>query len=116
MHQIFDPAGRDRVERRARFVHQQHVRVGRQRAGDAEPLLLAAGHPESVVLEAVLDVVPKRSAAQRLLNNLIHRTLHPEDLRAEGDVVVDRLGEWVRLLKDHPNPLANLNRIDLVAV
>ncbi len=33
----------DRVERAERLVHQQHLRLGRERAGDADALLLAAG-------------------------------------------------------------------------
>ena len=33
----------DRVERAARLVHEQHFRGGGDRAGNAEPLLLAAG-------------------------------------------------------------------------
>ena len=33
----------DRVDGAERLVHQQHRRVGGQRAGDADPLLLAAG-------------------------------------------------------------------------
>ncbi len=41
-HQIFLGLGPDdRVERAERLVHQQHARLGRQRAGDADALLLA---------------------------------------------------------------------------
>ena len=40
----------------------------------------------------------------------------PEDARAEGDVVVDRLRERVRLLEDHADELADLDRVDLRAV
>src|SRR3712207_7736710 len=36
--------------------------------------------------------------------------------RTEGDVVVDRLGERVGLLEDHPDPLAHLDRIHVRAV
>ena len=61
-HQVLDPAGGDRVERRARLVHQDHVGLDGERAGDAEALLLAAGHAEGVRLEAVLDLVPQRRA------------------------------------------------------
>ena len=43
--QLLDPGGGDRVERRARLVHQDDFRVDRDRAGDAQPLLLAAGEP-----------------------------------------------------------------------
>ena len=81
-------------------------------AGDAEALLLAAGHAEGVVLEAVLDLVPERAAPQRALDDLVHVALHAEHPRAEGDVVVDGLRERVGLLEDHPDPLAHLDRVD----
>jgi len=35
---------------------------------------------------------------------------------SEGDVVVDRLRERVRLLEDHPDQLSDLHRIDLRSV
>ena len=41
--QLLDAAGGDRVQRRGRFVQQQHFRLQRHRAGDAQALLLAAG-------------------------------------------------------------------------
>ena len=37
----------------------------------------------------------------------------PEHARAEGDVVVDRLRERVRLLEDHADPAAHLDRVDV---
>ena len=42
-HQLFDSSGGNRIERRAGLIHQQHVRLGRNRAGDAQTLLLSAG-------------------------------------------------------------------------
>ena len=41
--QLEDRAGGLRVERRGRLVGEQHLRLGGQRAGDADALLLAAG-------------------------------------------------------------------------
>ena len=41
VHQILDRGCRDRVERRRRLVEQQHLGLDRDRAGDAEALLLA---------------------------------------------------------------------------
>ena len=46
LHQILDASGGDRVERRARLVHQDHVGLDGDGPGDAEPLLLAAGQAE----------------------------------------------------------------------
>src|SRR5579864_2647100 len=40
--QFFDTAGRDGIERRARFIEEQHFRADRDPAGDAQTLLLAA--------------------------------------------------------------------------
>ncbi len=45
-HEVFDARRRDRVERRARLVHQDHVGLDREAARDAQPLLLAAGERE----------------------------------------------------------------------
>jgi hypothetical protein len=115
-HQLLDPARGDRVERRAGLVHEDHVGLDRERPRDAEALLLAARHAEGVLLEAVLHLVPQRAAAQRALDDLVHRALHAEHAGPEGDVVVDRLGEGVRLLEDHPDPLAHLHRVDPRAV
>ena len=40
--QLFDFAGRDRIERGAGLVHQQHFGLDRERARNAQPLLLTA--------------------------------------------------------------------------
>src|ERR687896_2095364 len=115
-HEVLDLPGGDRVERRAGLVHQDHVGLDREATRDAEALLLAARHAEGVGLESVLDLVPERGVAERALDDLVHAALHPEHARAEGDVVVDRLGERVRLLEDHADPLAHLDRVDLLRV
>ena len=39
--QVLYLEGRDRVEGRRRFIHEQHFGLNSQGAGDAEPLLLA---------------------------------------------------------------------------
>ena len=46
----------------------------------------------------------------------VHVALHPDHARPEGDVVVDRLRERVRLLEHHPDQLADLDRVDAGAV
>src|SRR5204862_513242 len=40
---ILQPGPHDRVDRRERFVHQQHDGVGRERPGHPDPLALPAG-------------------------------------------------------------------------
>ena len=109
--------GGDRVERRARLVHQDDVGLGGDGAGDAEPLLLTAGEAVRRLLELVLDLVPQRGAAQRLLDQVVHVVdLHAGDPRAVGDVVVDRLRERVRLLEDHADVGAHRDRVDALRV
>src|ERR1700749_2247122 len=49
--QILDRQRRHRVEGRAGLVHQQHLRLDRDRAGDAEPLLLTAGEATAGLFE-----------------------------------------------------------------
>src|SRR2546421_729210 len=86
VHQLLDRRGRDRVERGGRLVEQQHLGLDRDRARDAEPLLLAAGERERAFLQPVLDLVPERGAFERLLDALVRVLLQPEDPRRPGDV------------------------------
>ena len=83
------------------------------RARDAEALLLPAREAERVVLEPVLHLVPERGLANRALDALVEvRSFMPSTRGTEGDVVVDRLRERVRLLEDHADPPSHLDRID----
>ena len=82
------------------------------RPGDAQALLLAARQRHARLLELVLDVVPERGAAEAALDELVHVALVAVDPRPEGDVLVDRLRERVRLLEDHPDAAADGDRID----
>src|SRR5213078_4242522 len=50
------------------LVDQNHLGLDRNSAGDAEPLLLAAGEAQSIGPELVLDLVPERSTPQRGLD------------------------------------------------
>ena len=115
VHQVFDPGGRDRVERRAGLVHQDDLGLDGQGPGDAEPLLLAAGELESRAVELVLDLVPEGRPAERALDQFVHVAAVAVDPCAPGDVVVDALGKWVRLLKDHADPAAQDDGVDVGA-
>src|ERR1700730_15985749 len=101
--QFLDLGGRNRVQRRARFVEQDHLGPHRNGAGDAEPLLLAAGQAQARSVELVLDLVPQRTATQRLFDAAVH--LGFGDLLieadAEGDVFIDRHRKRRRLLEHH---------------
>src|SRR5581483_6348720 len=116
LHQVLDPGGGDRVEGRARLVHQDHVGLDGDGPGDAEPLLLAAGEVEAAVVELVLHLVPQGGAGQRPLDDLVEALLLAVQPGAEGDVVVDRLREGVGLLEHHADPAADLGGVDPVAV
>ena len=101
--QLLDLGGRDRIERRARLVEQDHLRLHRDGARDAQPLLLAAGQAQAVGAELVLDLVPQRGAAQRRLDAAVELGLRQPLVEpdAEGDVLVDRHRKRRRLLEHH---------------
>ncbi|CEE65186.1 hypothetical protein XAC2852_300002 [Xanthomonas citri pv. citri] len=71
-HQLFDPAGGNRVQRGRRFVQQQHIRAQRYRTCDAQALLLATGKTQRALPQLVLDLVPQRALAQGLLDAVLH--------------------------------------------
>src|SRR5216684_2348175 len=104
--QFFDLGGRNRIERRARLVEQDHFRPHGDGAGDAEPLLLAARQAQARGVELVLDLVPQRAAAQRLFDAAVHLGLGNllVEADAEGDVLVDRHRKRRRLLEHHADP------------
>src|SRR5262245_26753049 len=54
-HELLDLARRDRIERRAGFVHQEHFGFGRNRPRDAQPLLLAARQRQAALLDLSCD-------------------------------------------------------------
>jgi CBS domain-containing protein len=79
------------------------------------------GHFEGIitsgdVLEAILHILPERGLLEGALNYLVHVALHPKGLRAKSDVVIDGLGEGVWLLEHHADYLANLYRVDILAI
>src|SRR5205807_3252692 len=71
LNQFFDPCRRDRIERRARFVHEDHVGLNRERAGDAKPLLLTAGQSKCIRLQSLFHFIPERGRAQTFLDRFI---------------------------------------------
>src|SRR5258705_6252590 len=68
--ELLDLQRRDRVHGAARLVHQDHLRLDRDRARDAQPLLLAAGESDPCLAEAVLDLLPEAGAAKPALDAL----------------------------------------------
>ena len=65
------PLARQRVDRAERLVHQQHRRVGRQRAGHADALRLAAGQLVGVGAAVALGIEPDE------LEQLAHAGVDP---------------------------------------
>src|SRR4051794_33320767 len=121
--ELLDLQRGDRVQRRAGLVHQDHLGLDRDRARDAQALLLATREAHARRAQAVLDLFPQAGAAQRALDPLVEPvaadTGQPQP---GGDVVVDRhRGERVWLLEDHADQAAHrhdvdVGRVDVVAV
>ena len=116
LHQLLDPMGRDRIERRARLVHQQHRRFGGDRARDTEALLLAAGQGEAAGMQLVSHLVPQRGVTEGFLNPLVVITAKAIEPQTESDVAKNRHGERIRLLEDHADVPTHRHRIDIVRV
>src|SRR3984893_12499682 len=112
--QFLDLGGRTRIERRAWLIEQNNLGPNGDGAGDAKPLLLAAGQAESAGVELVLDLVPQRAAAQRLFDTAVHLgsgNLFVEP-PPERDVLVDRHRKRRRFLKHHADPGAQQIEIE----
>src|SRR2546425_2161463 len=57
--EVLDLRGCDRVEGGARLVHEDDVRLDRERAREAEALLLATRETRAALVERVLDLIPE---------------------------------------------------------
>ena len=67
----------------------------------------AAARPRGRARSSLSRLLTSSQSAARwsaALDAAVEVVLHPEDPEAEGDVVVDRLRERVRLLEDHADP------------
>ena len=98
------------VQRGGRLVGDEEVRLGRQRHRDHDPLLLAAGQPERVLVDAAFGFGDAHAAQP------VHRLL-ARGRAAQRRVGLDRLDDLVadlhhriqagpRLLEDHPDASA----------
>src|SRR3954453_13368260 len=70
-HELLDLQRGDRIQGRGGLVHDDHLGFDRDRAGDAQALLLTSGEPDAGPAEPVLDLVPEPGAAQGLLDPLL---------------------------------------------
>src|ERR1043166_1453533 len=67
---------------------------------------------ERAPLQPAFHLVPERGLRERPLDAVVEVLPHAQDARPPRDVVVDRLGERVRLLEDHSDPAPNRHRVD----
>ena len=111
------------IQRGAGLVHQQDLGPRRDRARDAQALLLAAGEAQRGAVQVVLDLLVEPGAPQ----GIDYQRLELGPARAaagllaqrEGDVVEDRHREGVGLLEDHRHARAQrrvFEVVDVVAV
>ena len=71
--------------------------------------------PSAFFFSRSLTSSQSAACAQRLLDAIVEAFLPPEHAGPEGDVVVDRLRERVRLLEDHPDLLPHLDGVDVLS-
>src|SRR5215472_7316611 len=69
--QVLDARGGDRIERRARLVHEYHLRLHGDGARNAEALLLAPRESGAGAAEAILDLFPQPGAREARADDLI---------------------------------------------
>ena len=101
-HRVLQVRAGQRVERAERLVEQQHLRLHRQRAGDADALLHAAGDLRRPLVLGVrhvhqLEVVHAPSRGARRATSLPRNTLST----ASCDVVVDGQPRQQRVVLEH---------------
>ena len=73
---FLDRGGGKRIEARGGVVEQDHIRFQGQAAGQAQPLLLAAGQGEGRTVQPIFDLIPQRRLLQRLLDPLLQHRPH----------------------------------------
>src|SRR5690606_10107211 len=113
--QFLDPCRGDRIERRARLIHQDGLGGNRDGTGDAEPLLLATGKTGGWLVPTILHFREQASLLPAAFNDLVNvsrRAREPVDTRTIGDVLVDRLRERVGLLEDHAYASAQCHHVE----
>ncbi len=111
--------GRDRVERRTRLVHQDHLGADRDRTRNAKTLLLAAGKSGARIGQAVLHFLIQAGALQTRFHDGIEFGLVARkavDARPIGDILVDRFRERIGLLEHHAHARAQLHDIQRLVV
>src|SRR5713226_1403323 len=103
MDQFFDFGRGDGIQSRAGLVHQHHLRLDRNGAGNAQALMLAPGQPKRIIVQAIFGLVPQRRTLEAALDDLIKPRLglDSQDPWPVGDILIDGFGKRVGFLKDH---------------
>src|SRR6185503_10084188 len=106
--ELFDFLRRAWVECAGRLIEEQDFRLVRERAGNANPLLLAARQPERARTQSVLHLFPQRGSTKGSLDDVIERSIAGDavDPWTVGDVLIDRLRKRIPALEDHTDALA----------
>ena len=100
------------IQRRRSFVRQQHFRIGSQRPGYTNALLLPAGKLAGVIIRPVCQLHQIQQLAYPL-RNLILR--HPLYLQRKRDIIKNGTGsQQVKMLKDHADILAGFPQLGFV--
>src|SRR6185295_5321857 len=105
--QLFNLLSRDRIKRRRGLVHQHDLGFNRQRARDANSLLLTARQPQGGIFQSVLYFIPYRRGAKARFDSirkLAFRMRQRIYSKAISDVIKDRPRKGIRLLKHHADP------------
>ena len=88
--QFLDLQRCNRIERRRGLIHQQHIWLNGQGARDTQSLLLTTREAQGRSVQAVLDLIPKRSIDQALLDYFMELLAGCMlDAQAIGNVVED---------------------------
>ena len=94
--ELLDGEGGDGVQRRGRFIEQQHFRLDGDGTGNHQTLLLTAGETKGVVMQTILHLSHRAAPRRGTLGGLV-RAAVVDALQAQAvdHVLVDGLGEGV---------------------
>src|SRR5690606_9215124 len=111
--QVEDLAGGLRVESTGRLVAEQDLRLGGQRPGDADALLLAAGQLRRVALRLIAEADPVEQFGDPCLD--LRAAQLAGQLQRHGDVAGHGArAEQVEVLEDHPDLTADAAKAAVV--
>ena len=101
--QFLDLPGRDRVQRRARLIEQQHLGLDGDAARNAQPLLLPARETGAALGQLVFNLAPQGRLAQGPLNAFLQvgGVERFKQLHAESNIVKNRHRKRRWLLEHH---------------